>query len=128
MITGAAQMDGAILVVSAPDGAMPLDARARSARPARSTCLRWSWYLNKCDMIGKGDEELARPGRDGASRGFSKKNGLLGPETPDHPRCRRLKALEGDASDYGVPSIISASMDACDCSSRSGFASSTSRS
>jgi translation elongation factor TU len=33
MITGAAQMDGAILVVAAPDGPMPQTARAHSAGP-----------------------------------------------------------------------------------------------
>ena len=35
MVTGAAQMDGAILVVAATDGPMPPDQRARAARPVR---------------------------------------------------------------------------------------------
>ena len=41
MITGAAQMDGAILVVSAPDGPMP-QTREHVLLAARSTCRRWS--------------------------------------------------------------------------------------
>ena len=41
MITGAAQMDGAILVVSAADGPMPQTA-STSSWPARSRCPRWS--------------------------------------------------------------------------------------
>ena len=42
MITGAAQVDGAILVVSALDGVMPQTARARAARPAGRRRRTWS--------------------------------------------------------------------------------------
>ena len=54
MITGAAQMDGAILVVAATDGPMP-QPRSTCCSPARSAC-RASWALNKCDMVD--DEEI----------------------------------------------------------------------
>jgi elongation factor Tu len=55
MITGAAQMDGAILVVSAPDGPDAPDARAHPA--ARQVNVPYVVvYLNKVDMVD--DEEL----------------------------------------------------------------------
>src|SRR5438128_2756588 len=57
MITGAAQMDGAILVVSAPDGAMP-QTREHVLLGRQVNVPAIVVYLNKCDMIGKGDEEL----------------------------------------------------------------------
>ena len=57
MITGAAQMDGAILVVSAPDGAMP-QTREHVLLGRQVNVPAMVVYLNKCDMIGKGDEEL----------------------------------------------------------------------
>src|SRR4029078_12568192 len=57
MITGAAQMDGAILVVSAPDGAMP-QTREDLLLGKPDNIPEMVVYLNKCDMIGKGDEEL----------------------------------------------------------------------
>src|SRR4026209_1151473 len=57
MITGAAQMDGAILVVSAPDGAMP-QTREHVLLGRQVNVPAIVVFLNKCDMIGKGDEEL----------------------------------------------------------------------
>src|SRR4030081_2713625 len=57
MITGAAQMDGAILVVSAPDGPMP-QTREHVLLGRQVNVPAMVVYLNKCDMIGKGDEEL----------------------------------------------------------------------
>src|SRR6478609_4913114 len=57
MITGAAQMDGAILVVSAPDGPMPqTKEHVLLARQVGVPTI--IVYLNKCDMIGEGDQEL----------------------------------------------------------------------
>ena len=57
MITGAAQMDGAIIVVSAPDGPMPQTREhillARQVGVPSIVC-----YLNKVDMIGEADKEL----------------------------------------------------------------------
>ena len=57
MITGAAQMDGAILVVSAPDGAMP-QTREHVLLARQVNVPAIVVYLNKCDLIDKGDEEL----------------------------------------------------------------------
>src|SRR6187431_26285 len=60
MITGAAQMDGAILVVSAPDGPMP-QTREHVLLGRQVNIPSMVVYLNKCDMIGKGHEELLDP-------------------------------------------------------------------
>src|SRR5919201_1342053 len=57
MITGAAQMDGAIVVVSAPDGPMP-QTREHVLLARQVNVPSLVIYLNKCDMIAKGDEEL----------------------------------------------------------------------
>ena len=57
MITGAAQMDGAILVVAATDGAMPqTKEHILLARQVGVPAI--VVFLNKMDMIGEGDEEL----------------------------------------------------------------------
>ena len=65
MITGAAQMDGGILVVSAADGPMPQTREhillARQVGVPSLVC-----FLNKVDMVD--DEECHRPRGDGASR------------------------------------------------------------
>src|SRR3990172_4157203 len=57
MITGAAQMDGAILVVSAPDGPMP-QTREHILVGGEVGVRGMVVYLNKVDMIGAGDQEL----------------------------------------------------------------------
>src|SRR5438045_9150263 len=57
MITGAAQMDGAIIVVSAPDGPMP-QTREHILLARQVGVPAIVVYLNKVDMIGAGDEEL----------------------------------------------------------------------
>lgn len=57
MITGAAQMDGAILVVAATDGAMPqTKEHILLARQVGVPAI--VVFLNKMDMIGAGDEDL----------------------------------------------------------------------
>ena len=56
MITGAAQMDGAILVVSATDGAMP-QTREHILLARQVGVPKLVVFLNKCDMIDAGDEE-----------------------------------------------------------------------
>ncbi len=56
MITGAAQMDGAILVVSATDGAMP-QTREHILLARQVGVPKLVVFLNKCDMIAKEDEE-----------------------------------------------------------------------
>ena len=55
MITGAAQMDGAILVVSAPDGPMP-QTREHILLARQVGVPKVVVYLNKCDLVD--DEEL----------------------------------------------------------------------
>src|SRR6202140_4855908 len=57
MITGAAQMDGAIIVVSAPDGPMP-QTREHILLARQVGVPAIVVYLNKVDMIGEGDKEL----------------------------------------------------------------------
>jgi elongation factor Tu len=110
MITGAAQMDGAILVVSAPDGPMP-QTREHVLLGRQVNIPAMVVYLNKCDMIGKGDEELLDL-VEMELRELLTKNGYKGDDTPII-RGSALKALEGEASDYGVPSIQKL-MEACD--------------
>jgi len=57
MITGAAQMDGAILVVAATDGPMP-QTKEHILLAHQVGVPAIVVFLNKMDMIGKGDEEL----------------------------------------------------------------------
>ncbi|HVV83719.1 MAG TPA: elongation factor Tu [Kofleriaceae bacterium] len=110
MITGAAQMDGAILVVSAPDGPMP-QTREHVLLGRQVNVPAMVVYLNKCDMIGKGDEELLDLVEMELRELLTKYN-YPGDDTPII-RGSALKALEGEDSDYGVKSIGKL-MDACD--------------
>ncbi len=65
MITGAAQMDGAILVVAATDGPMPqTKEHVLLARQVGVPCI--VVFLNKCDAVE--DDGADRPGGDGSSR------------------------------------------------------------
>ncbi|MEW5758046.1 MAG: elongation factor Tu [Candidatus Omnitrophota bacterium] len=57
MITGAAQMDGAILVVSAPDGPMP-QTREHILLARQVNVPAIVVFLNKVDMVAEGDKEL----------------------------------------------------------------------
>merc|ERR1711991_1079906 len=57
MVTGAAQMDGAILVVAATDGPMP-QTREHILLGRQVGVPRIVVFLNKADMVSKGDEEL----------------------------------------------------------------------
>jgi len=110
MITGAAQMDGAILVVSAPDGPMP-QTREHVLLGKQVNVPAMVVFLNKCDMIGKGDEELLDL-VEMELRELLSKYGYPGDTTPII-RGSALKALEGDTSEYGAPSIQKL-MEACD--------------
>jgi elongation factor Tu len=110
MITGAAQMDGAILVVSAPDGPMP-QTREHVLLARQVGVPTLVVYLNKCDMIGKGDEELLDL-VELELRELLSKYEFKGDDTPII-RGAALKALEGEDSEYGVKSI-QALLDACD--------------
>src|SRR3979411_496792 len=99
MITGAAQMDGAILVVSAPDGPMP-QTREHVLLGRQVNVPAMVVYLNKCDMIGAGDEELLDL-VEMELRELLNKYGYPGDTTPII-RGSALKALEGEASEEGV--------------------------
>src|SRR5271169_66068 len=57
MITGAAQMDGAILVVAATDGAMP-QTREHILLAHQMQVPSIVVFLNKVDMLGESDQEL----------------------------------------------------------------------
>ena len=93
MITGAAQMDGAILVVAATDGPMPqTKEHILLARQVGVPAI--VVFLNKMDMIGKGDEELVELVEMELTELLESKG------YKDVPIIRgsALKALEGDAT------------------------------
>ncbi len=110
MITGAAQMDGGILVVSAPDGPMP-QTREHVLLGRQVNVPAMVVYLNKCDMIGAGDEELIDLVEMELRELLTKYN-YPGDDTPI-VRGSALKALEGEVSDYGTKSIQKL-LEACD--------------
>jgi len=111
MITGAAQMDGAILVVSAPDGPMP-QTREHILLARQVGVPAIVVYLNKVDMIGEGDQELLDL-VELELRELLSKYKFPGDDTPI-VRGSALKALEGEASsDMGTKSI-DALLAACD--------------
>lgn len=96
MITGAAQMDGAILVVAATDGPMP-QTREHILLARQVGVPYIVVYLNKCDMVEDKDlidlveEEI---------RDLLKKYEFPGDETPII-RGSALKALENPSGEYG---------------------------
>jgi len=110
MITGAAQMDGAILVVSAPDGPMP-QTREHVLLARQVGVPSIIVYLNKCDMIAAGDAELLDL-VELEVRELLNKYQFPGDTTPII-RGSALKALEGENSEYGTQSIQKL-LDACD--------------
>ncbi len=108
MITGAAQMDGAILVVSAADGAMP-QTREHILLARQVGVPAIVVFLNKVDMVDDKDmvdlveEEI---------RDLLKKYGFPGDQIPV-VRGSALKGLNGDSGDLGSASIMKL-MDAVD--------------
>ncbi len=100
MITGAAQMDGAILVVSATDGPMP-QTREHILLANQVGVKNIVVYMNKCDMVS--DTELLDLVEE-EIRDLLTKYDFPGKDTPII-RGSALKALEGDTSDMGEPSI-----------------------
>ena len=110
MITGAAQMDGAILVVSAPDGPMP-QTREHILLGRQVGIPAIVVYLNKVDMIAKEDAELLDL-VEMELRELLSKYQYPGDTTPI-VRGSALKALEGDPSEIGEPSVL-ALLAACD--------------
>ncbi len=93
MITGAAQMDGAILVVSAPDGPMP-QTREHVLLARQVNVPALVVFLNKCDMVQ--DEEILEL-VEMEIRDLLSKYEFPGDTVPVI-RGSALKALEGDAS------------------------------
>jgi elongation factor Tu len=101
MITGAAQMDGAILVVSAADGPMPQT--REHILLARQVGVPYILvYLNKADQVD--DEELLEL-VEMEVRELLSSYDFPGDDTPIITGSA-LKALEGDESEIGVPSIL----------------------
>jgi len=101
MITGAAQMDGAILVVSAADGPMPQT--REHILLARQVGVPYILvYMNKADQVD--DEELLEL-VEMEIRELLSSYDFPGDDTPVITGSA-LKALEGDTSDIGVPSIV----------------------
>lgn len=100
MITGAAQMDGAILVVSAADGPMP-QTREHILLARQVGVPHIIVYMNKADMVD--DAELLELVEMEIRELLTKYN-FPGDDTPIVVGSA-LKALEGDQSDIGEPSI-----------------------
>ena len=94
MITGAAQMDGAILVVAATDGPMP-QTREHILLAKQVGLPSFVVFLNKCDMVE--DQEMIDLVEDEV-RELLKKNGFPGDEVPVI-RGSALKALESTSAD-----------------------------
>ena len=101
MITGAAQMDGAILVVSAADGPMP-QTREHILLARQVGVPYIIVYMNKADMVD--DAELLEL-VEMEVRELLSKYDFPGDDTPIIVGSA-LKALEGDQSDIGEPSIM----------------------
>ena len=100
MITGAAQMDGAILVVNAADGPMP-QTREHILLARQVGVPFIVVFLNKADMVD--DEELTMLVEE-EIRELLTEYDFPGAETPIVIGSA-LKALEGDSSDIGVPAV-----------------------
>lgn len=101
MITGAAQMDGAILVCSAADGPMP-QTREHILLSRQVGVPHIVVFLNKADMVD--DEELVEL-VEMEVRELLDSYDFPGDDTPIIIGSA-LKALEGDQSEIGVPAII----------------------
>jgi len=101
MITGAAQMDGAILVVSAADGPMP-QTREHILLARQVGVPYIIVYMNKADMVD--DAELLEL-VEMEVRELLDKYDFPGDKTPIIIGSA-LKALEGDQSDIGEPSVM----------------------
>ncbi|MBN4058273.1 elongation factor Tu [Mariprofundus ferrooxydans] len=101
MITGAAQMDGGILVVSAADGPMP-QTREHVLLARQVNVPHLVVYLNKADQVD--DEELLEL-VEMEVRELLESYDFPGDDTPVIIGSA-LKALEGDESEIGMPSIL----------------------
>ena len=113
MITGAAQMDGAILVVAATDGAMP-QTREHVLLAKQVGVPKMIVFLNKCDMVDDKDmidlveeeirEILTKQGFDGANAPVIRGSGLKALESADNNDEWAQKVLElANALDTYIP-------------------------
>jgi len=103
MITGAAQMDGAILVVAATDGVMP-QTREHVLLARQVGVPKIIVFLNKCDMVPDKElidlveeevrELLTKNGYDGAATPIIKGSGLKALEAKDNTDEWSIKVLE----------------------------------
>ncbi len=93
MITGAAQMDGAIIVVSATDGPMP-QTREHILLSRQVGIEKLIVFINKCDMV---DDEEMLDLVEMEVRDLLEQYGFDGDNTP-FVRGSALKALEGEAA------------------------------
>ncbi len=109
MITGAAQMDGAIIVVAATDGPMP-QTREHILLARQVGVPYIVVFLNKCDMVD--DEELLEL-VELEVRELLSSYGFPGDDVPV-VRGSALKALESDDPDSEACAPILALLDACD--------------
>ena len=100
MITGAAQMDGAVLVVSAADGPMP-QTREHILLARQVGVPYIVVFLNKADMVD--DKDLLELVQEEV-KDLLTKYGFPGDKTPIIVGSA-LKALEGDQGELGEPSI-----------------------
>src|SRR3989344_348300 len=109
MITGAAQMDGGILVVSAPDGPMPQTKEhiLLAKQVGLPSLLVW---MNKCDMV---DDPEILDLVESEVRELLKKYGFPGDETPII-RGSAVKALAATSLDDAAAKPIVELLDACD--------------
>ena len=101
MITGAAQMDGAVLVVSAADGPMP-QTREHVLLARQVNVPSLVVFMNKCDLVE--DKELLDL-VEMEVRELLTKYEFPGDKVPVI-RGSATKALAGDMSEYGEPSIM----------------------
>jgi len=101
MITGAAQMDGAILVVSAADGPMP-QTREHILLARQVGVPYIVVFMNKADMVD--DKELLEL-VEMEVRELLSMYKFPGDDTPIVVGSA-LKALEGDTSEIGVPAVV----------------------
>jgi elongation factor Tu len=97
MITGAAQMDGAILVVAADDGPMP-QTREHILLARQVGVPRIVVFLNKCDMVD--DEELIEL-VDMELRELLDEVRVSGRRYADHPRQRAEGVGDGRCGQRG---------------------------
>ena len=109
MITGAAQMDGGILVVSAPDGPMP-QTKEHILLAKQVGLPSLLVYMNKCDMV---DDPEILDLVESEVRELLKKYGFPGDETPII-RGSSTKALTATSLEDPVAKPIIELLDACD--------------